>query len=136
MGQWSHPAMTLIIEIESRGPRYVAGLTHLRVIRELLALEGLTVAQPWEVVRLLPRQPDWSGPHRIALARGGRLLPGITPPALLRKIEDALRRTLPDQQIVVRPAVDPNLIIDARTRMPAPPGRLKPGELHTLLGTP
>lgn len=128
--------MTLIVEIESRAPRYVAGLTYQRAILDLLAREGVALPHPWDTVRILPRQPDWNGPHQIALANHGRLLPGVTPPALLRKIEETLRLAMPGQQIAVHPAVDPNLIVDNRAKVRPREPRLAPGELHALLGSP
>ncbi|MEO7993956.1 MAG: hypothetical protein ABI743_06115 [bacterium] len=127
--------MSLLLEIETRGPRYLAGLTMARVVVDELLARGCPVTHPGDWVRLVPRHPDWSGPIRLVLAGEGKLVPGVSPPDLVRAIADRCSKTLPQYGITIFPAIDPTLVFDTRQLAPRVQSSLAPGQLHALLGT-
>jgi len=126
--------MTLLLEIECDGPRPVACLTHFLVIARVLREQGgLREGNAWDVVRPVPRHPDWGTECRIVLAQEGRLIPGKTPPEVVRTLEDGYRVLMPEYRVKLLPVFDPNLVFPPSATPPPRGTQLPPGALHMLL---
>lgn len=126
--------MSLLLEIECEGPRPLACLTHCLLVAQVLREQGaLAEDLAWDLVRPVPRHPDWGSNCRLVLAHGGNLIPGTSAPGLVRLLEAAYAERFPDYHIRLHPVFDPTLVFPNLERPARQRPALPPGALHQLL---